>query len=165
MGSGKSTVGREVAASVGWRFVDLDEEVVRRAGKDIPSIFRDEGETGFRTREVETLKGVFALEVDDAGLLVALGGGTLTNPAAVDLVRERALVVYLRVDATVAWQRVAGSDRPLAQDKRRFDELLAARSAGYAEVADLTLPVDTAEVVELTATIVAALRESKEGSE
>jgi shikimate kinase len=161
MGSGKSTVGREVAARLGWSFVDLDEAIVQLTGEDIPSIFRDEGEAGFRAREVEALKALFASADEPSGLVVALGGGTLTNPEALDIVRKRALLVHLDVNATVAWNRVAGSDRPLAQDRQGFEDLLAERSAGYAEAADLSFAADATEVEELSATIVAALREAK----
>jgi 3-dehydroquinate synthetase len=85
--------------------------------------------------------------------VVDLGGGAVTTPAVRELLRERATVVWLDVDVDTAWERVRGSDRPLAQNyedfKRRYEE----RRALYEQVADLTAR-DADDVVLAAAGIV-----------
>ncbi|MBC7292737.1 MAG: shikimate kinase [Thermoleophilia bacterium] len=139
MGSGKSTVGRKLAERLGWRFLDLDEAVVRRARRSIPDIFATEGEAGFRAREAETLAAVLnecAAEGKE-GMVLALGGGVLENPAAASLLKRNAVLIYLEVNAEEAWKRVTGSDRPLAQDFAQFAALLAKRKPTYEALADI----------------------------
>ena len=127
MGSGKSTVGRAVARVLGWEFIDLDDAVVAEGGLDIPSIFRREGEAGFRVRECAALQEVVKHGPSSGGLVVALGGGTLTNPESAALIKDCATLVYLEVDPAEAWRRVCHSDRPLAKDRDEFERRLAQR--------------------------------------
>lgn len=141
MGSGKTTVGREVARRLGWEFIDLDEAVIAQAGRTIPLIFEGEGEGGFRSRELDALTKIVEREASYDGLVVALGGGTLTNPASATLVEGRGTVVYLDVDASEAWKRVCRSDRPLAQDREEFERRLAQRRPQYEDAADLVISV------------------------
>jgi 3-dehydroquinate synthetase len=70
--------------------------------------------------------------------VVALGGGAVISQATRDLLRERATTVWLDVDVDTCWERVAGSDRPLARDRPEFDRLFAERRALYESVADAT---------------------------
>jgi len=137
MGSGKTTVGRKAARALGWKFVDLDREVATVAGRSIPEIFSDEGEASFRRHESETLRNILAsLSATDEATVIALGGGTITDPVVVEDLKEQAVVVYLETDATRAWARVASSDRPLAHDRHRFAALLESRRSVYEAVAD-----------------------------
>lgn len=159
MGSGKSSVGREVARRLGCRFVDLDEIVAAAAGKEIPAIFATEGEAGFRAREVDALSRLLRDTEGDEQLVIALGGGTLTNPAAVSLIARRTpIVVYLKVDAAEAWKRVRGSSRPLAQDESAFLQLFAARLKGYEQVADLTVNAGGSSIDVVAERVMEALR-------
>jgi shikimate kinase len=161
MGSGKSAVGRVVARILGWEFIDLDDAVVAQDGSDIPSIFRLEGEAGFRRRECAALRDVAQRQPSGKGLIVALGGGTLTNPESAALVKDRATVVYLEVDAAEAWRRVCDSDRPLARDREEFESRLAQRRPLYQEAADIVIPADR-ESVETLAERIADLVRQKE---
>ncbi len=77
--SGKTTLGKRLAEAIGWRFIDLDEAIVQTAGRPIREIFATDGEPAFRKLEGETL--VRAVEESGANTIVALGGGTLLNPA------------------------------------------------------------------------------------
>ena len=136
MGSGKTTVGKRAARLLHWAFLDLDAEVEASSRRSIPSIFAEEGETGFRRRECETLGLVLERTTEEPGLVLALGGGTITSPDALDCLRGRATVVYLDVDAESAWRRVCSSDRPLARDQQAFTGLLDERRAIYETAAD-----------------------------
>ncbi len=77
--SGKTTLGKRLAEAVGWRFVDLDEEIVKNTGRPIRDIFATDGEPAFRKLEGETL--VHVVEVSDTNTIIALGGGTLLAQA------------------------------------------------------------------------------------
>ncbi len=75
--SGKTTLGKRLAEAVGWHFIDLDEEIVKTAGRPIRDIFAEDGEPAFRKLEGETL--VHVVETACADTVIALGGGTLLN--------------------------------------------------------------------------------------
>jgi 3-dehydroquinate synthetase len=117
MGSGKSTAARAVGA------IDVDDVIEARAEKSVPEIFREEGEAAFRAREEEAV-------------ILALGGGAVTSPGVRDAL-EDTLTIWLDVDVDTCWERVRGSDRPLAQDEAEFRRLYAERRALYADVADV----------------------------
>ncbi|GAB4248682.1 MAG: shikimate kinase [Thermoleophilia bacterium] len=142
MGSGKSSVGRLAARELGWRFVDLDQEIETRAGRSIPAIFAEEGEAGFRRIEEEILAQVVASIPGDEGVVLALGGGTVTTPRAVEMLRSRGRIVYLEVPVREAWARVESSDRPLARSRKHFETLARERRSVYLRTADVV--VDTA---------------------
>lgn len=158
MGSGKTSVGEQVARRLGWSFLDLDEEIVRETGKPIPAIFREQGEATFRALESQILTRLLGEESArqpkaETGLVLALGGGTLESGQVRTALRHRGPVVLLDVEAEEAWQRVAGSDRPLAQDRARFGELFAARRQRYLEAADWVIPSRVRGVEELATEI------------
>ena len=112
MGSGKSTLGPALAARLGLRFADVDARVAADAGRDIPAIFSDEGEAGFRARETRALTTVLA----DAPAVVATGGGAVLAQANRIAMRESGIVIYLQVDAAIQLARLAGdTGRPLLQ--------------------------------------------------
>ena len=131
MGCGKSSAGRELAALLGARLVDLDAEIVARGGRTIPEIFRD-GEDAFRAVELAVLRAVLD-EADAAGgpTVLALGGGALTLPAARELVFSRTECVYLRTRLDTIRRRLGAQDasRPLFRDA---DALYARREPVYA---------------------------------
>lgn len=143
MGSGKSSVGSLTAGLLGWRFVDLDTEIVRNEGMPIAEFFSRHGEAEFRRKESQVLTAVLAAaeEAPERGLVLALGGGTLQIPEAAALMKERGGVVYLEVDAQRAWERAQDGTRPLAQDRDAFSDLLQGRRSLYERAADWILPV------------------------
>lgn len=149
MGSGKSTVGRALARRLGWAFIDLDRHIVAEAGRDIPDIFREEGEAGFRSRESAVLQNLLADGREDGGLVLALGGGTLTRSDNAAAIKRNALVVFLDVGAETAWRRVKGSGRPLARTEEEFVELLEMRRPVYLEYADVTIEVENRSTVDI----------------
>ena len=113
MGSGKTTVGRRLARRLGWRHVDADRRVERRAGKPIPEIFAAEGEEAFRHLEQATLEKILRMP---GHCVVSTGGGAVLRPANRELMRERGVVVWLRADPNTLSARVrSGKGRPLLQ--------------------------------------------------
>lgn len=139
MGSGKSTVGRELARLLGWRFTDLDHEIERRAGKSVAGIFSDSGESGFRALERECLRS--ALGELDAGRVVSCGGGAVVSPENRALLRG-VPTVFLKEDVGVLYSRTRGDERPLRGVGRvEFEERYAVREPFYFEVAGYTVVV------------------------
>lgn len=129
MGAGKSTVGRIVAERLGVDFIDTDEEIVRRTGRQIPEIFEADGAQGFRKIERDVVLDV----VGNHCGIVALGGGAVTTPEIAEALADQR-VVYLRIDADAGFERVKGTDRPLiagADPATRYAELLAERDEIY----------------------------------
>ena len=128
MGAGKSTLGLEVAARLHRAFLDVDARIEVSEGS-IRELF---GRGAFR--EVEERVALEAL-MQPPGV-IALGGGAVETPSIRDALRARATTVLVEVDVETAWQRVSGSDRPLAQDETEFRELYRRRQPLYGLVAD-----------------------------
>jgi shikimate kinase / 3-dehydroquinate synthase len=110
MGTGKSTVGPILARLLNRPFVDLDDEIVKDAGRPVAEIFAREGEDGFRKRESRVLRRT--LDRDDC--IVAVGGGAPRNDANWELIRKGNRVVALTAEPAELERRLNGSsDRPL----------------------------------------------------
>jgi shikimate kinase / 3-dehydroquinate synthase len=133
MGAGKTTLGIELARRLGREFFDLDRELEKRANEMIPELFARRGELEFRV-----LEQAVALDTLRRGkpAVVALGGGAVTSPGIRNALREHALTVHVEIDAGTAWERVGGSDRPLARDEGSFRALYEQRQPLYDDVAD-----------------------------
>ena len=132
MGCGKSSTGRALAERLGARFVDLDAEIVARTGRSIPDIFREGGEAAFRAAELEALRAVLDGADAAGGTVLALGGGTLTVPAAREIILAETECVWLRTRLETIRERLgaAAASRPLFADA---DVLFSAREPVYAQ--------------------------------
>jgi len=132
MGAGKSTLGREVAQRLGRRFIDIDQVIEQKDGP-IPALFEQLGEEGFREiEEAEVGESLFQKEP----LVISLGGGAVTVPAIRDALARDAFTVLIDIELGLAWERVRGTARPLAQDEASFRRLYAERQPIYREAAD-----------------------------
>ena len=156
--SGKSTVGRKVAAALGIHFRDADDVIEARSGKLIREIFSDDGEEAFRAIEEDVV--LESLGADDC--VVSLGGGAVLSPT----IRAALVglpVVWLEVGVATATRRAGLNQlRPLllGDVRARMETLLAERSHLYGEVATIRLNTDRVSTAELVGQIVAALEES-----
>ena len=131
-GSGKSTVGRELAGRLGVPFVDLDAEIEREAGRPIGAIFAEDGEAAFRAMEVAALTKA---AVQDPAV-VACGGGVVLEPANRVTLRATGITVFLHAPVAVLHDRVRpASDRPLIHAEGDIERLLAEREPLYREFA------------------------------
>ena len=129
MASGKTTVGRIVATRLGWRFHDLDQIICDAAGRSVARIFADEGEAGFRLREIEALRTATRLQ----GAVIATGGGAACNDPNLSLMLASGRVVALSVTPEEVLRRVgADSGRPLLSASTSAAALLATREVFYA---------------------------------
>jgi shikimate kinase/3-dehydroquinate synthase len=183
MGTGKTSVGREVARRMGRRFVDMDTEIEARAGKPIPRIFAEDGEGAFRQMEAELCKELSEGLLErpwgfrktpgvskGSSLVIATGGGALLDPANRARMMDSGTVICLTCDADEILRRVNGSgdaDRPLldvADPRAEIERLLAARQVAYRAIpwqidtTALTVDQVAARVIEIAGAITLAVR-------
>ena len=129
MGSGKSTVGKLLAETLGWPSIDLDTIIEAGQGLSIREIFENSGEPFFRQIEHAALT-----EASKAGpVVIALGGGTFAQPPNVELIRESGgTTIWLDCPAGVLRARCEGMEhRPLFRDEQSFQQLYAERVVYY----------------------------------
>ncbi|HLB62546.1 MAG TPA: shikimate kinase [Actinomycetota bacterium] len=132
-GSGKSTVGGELAGRLGIPFVDLDEEIERIDGRPVSRIFAEDGEAAFRAMEAEMLTKV-AASSDPS--VVACGGGVVLEPANRVTLRATGTAVFLDVPLEILQRRVRpAADRPLIHSEEDLVRLLKQREPLYREFA------------------------------
>lgn len=131
MGTGKSTVGRAVAAKLGFAFVDSDHEIERLRGKTIPEIFAQDGEPAFRTMEREFVERGHA----PVRTVVSCGGGLVVQPGMLAVLKERGVVVCLHASVETILARTSRHQhRPLLageNPEERIRTLYAAREPVY----------------------------------
>ncbi len=144
MGSGKTTVGQIVADALGCPFIDLDEVVVKAAGRSIPEIFEQGGEREFRRLEKQALEKTVGKYAETTAVL-ALGGGTVTVPGAIGLLQEKTLCIYLHATLDTLLKNLEGrtAGRPLADS--HLAERLQERDPLYRKAAHVVLDTDGLE--------------------
>jgi shikimate kinase len=141
-GSGKSTIGGLLAEALGRPLLDFDTEITRREGMPIPDIFGQKGEGHFRE-----LEKALTMELTElGGMVLAPGGGWVTNRENLTLLRPPGRLIYLKITTSVAVLRMGASttSRPLLNrpnPKAELDRLLSARILAY-ESADVVVNVD-----------------------
>ncbi len=135
MGAGK-TGAANAARAAGMPAIEADELLEEELGMPIARFFGRRGEEEFRSLEAAEVGQL--LEDADGGA-IALGGGAVCSERVRRALR-RHVTVWLQVSAEEAWRRVEGSDRPLAQDRARFETLHAERRSIYEDLADAILP-------------------------
>lgn len=155
MGSGKSTIGRRLAETLGRPFVDLDDDIEAAAGRRIADIFSNDGETAFRDAEHAALAARVRTGAD---IVLALGGGAFTFARNRELLAGAGTSVWLDCPYEVAVRRVSGfAHRPLAKDPVQFRALFEKRVADYS-LADVRIPIVSDDLDEAVRAIVEALR-------
>jgi shikimate kinase len=159
MGTGKSSVGKRLAAMVSYDFLDMDAAIEAEEGVSIPQIFASRGEPAFRaleSRMVERMAG-------QTRCVIATGGGTIINPQNLESLKRCGIVVTLTADIPTILLRVgAGDDRPMlrAGDRvERIRALLEQRAEAY-DRADITLDTSALSIDEVARHLVNQLRES-----
>lgn len=138
MGSGKTTIGRELAARIDAPFFDLDELVEAAEKLSIKDIFAQHGETYFRKRERDILRSTKNLDA----AVIATGGGTFTFDENIQFIQSEGMSVYLSAPYALLRARVAdkAGERPLFTDDLATHELYANRIRYY-RMSDLTLEI------------------------
>lgn len=115
MGSGKSTLGKKVASSLGFDFIDMDNDIISKERMTINEIFSKMGEAYFRKTENEIIRGYEDLE----NTIIATGGGAPCHNGNMDLMNMYGITIYLKLSPKAIFDRVknARNKRPLLKDK------------------------------------------------
>lgn len=158
MGSGKSSLGRELSRRLGRPLFDSDELVERRTGRTVREIWRAEGEAAFRVLETEALTDALASTTPS---VIAAAGGVVLSAANREALRHSgARVIWLRATPDVLAGRVGAQDhRPLLDDDplARLRQMATDREALYAEVATDTVDSDAHNVSEMVELVLAGV--------
>ncbi|RAK51523.1 shikimate kinase [Phenylobacterium deserti] len=142
MGVGKSSVGRRLASALDLPFRDADSEVETAAGRSIPEIFADLGEPAFREGERRVIARLLELPPH----VLATGGGAFVSAETRDLIKSKAISVWLKADLEVLARRVARKDtRPLLAGKDPLQVLKAQAEARYPTYAEADVTVETGD--------------------
>ena len=146
MGSGKTTIGRQLAKQLHRDFFDSDHEIENKTGANIPLIFELEGEEGFRKRESAMLDFLTLKN----GIVLATGGGAVLSAKNREMLHERGRVIYLSATLEQLWERTRlDKNRPLLQTENPQDKiasLLEQRDPLYRELADIIIDTGTGNV-------------------
>ena len=174
MGSGKSSVGRELAALLSSDFIDLDDYIVRKAGMSIPEIFASSGEERFRSLESSCLLEILSpdhgpasanpqdsfspnagVSTTAADLVLSLGGGTILRAENAALIAAHCRCIFLRTSLETVRHRLEGESagRPMLQ-RSDIGELFASRAAAYATAADIIIDTDSLSPSEIARKII-----------
>lgn len=150
MGAGKSTVAHVLGKRLDWKVEDVDTLIERDERRDIPTIFRQDGEPYFRAKERAILIGL----LPERGVVVASGGGTFSDPGNRELMLRDGAVVWLDAPfATVVNRVPLDGRRPLASDRLEMEQLYNQRLAAYRQ-AHLRVDAGKGSVEELVEYIV-----------
>lgn len=160
MGSGKSTVGKQLATALGYDFYDSDKEIEQSTGVSISLIFELEGEEGFRKRE----RNMIAELCSRKNIIMATGGGSILEAENRKALRDNGFVIYLQASTSQILRRTRrDSTRPLLQTddpKARLNELMEIRAPLYESVADLVFNTDSHTVSEVAHKLLRDLKKS-----
>ncbi|MCM8568051.1 shikimate kinase [Gramella jeungdoensis] len=128
MGSGKSYIGKQLAVSLGYEFIDLDEEIEKKENSSIPEIFERRGEVFFRKIERQMLEEVIQ---SGTSLIISLGGGTPCYGDNMELIKqaENSTSIYLKLKVENLTERLfkEKDQRPLIshlEDKEKLEEFI-----------------------------------------
>lgn len=152
MGTGKTTVGKELARKKKWQFADLDGLIELKDRRTIADIFAKEGEPYFRRLEKKTLKEVSG----EKNFVIACGGGIVIDPENIRVMKEAGIIVCLCASPEVILKRTAQfGHRPLlnAEDPRARIELLLKMRAPYYARADVSIDTSKISVDKVVAKI------------
>ncbi|MBQ3520766.1 MAG: shikimate dehydrogenase [Firmicutes bacterium] len=130
-GCGKTTIGRIISEKTGKEFVDMDDEIVKKAGKPIPEIFEEVGEPGFRDIESQ----VAAELGKQRGLVIATGGGAILREENVYALKQNSLMIHIKRPL----EELAMKGRPLSKDIDALRKMEAVRMPIYEAAADMTI--------------------------
>jgi len=161
MGTGKSEVGRQLAARLNRRFIDTDELIEQEEGVSITRLFTERGEPYFRKRE----KQMIARACQENDVVIATGGGAIIDEENAARMKASGTVICLTATPDIVLRRVQRDEtRPLLQGgelQEKLRTLLAARAEAYAR-ADVTIDTSHRSVEEVVRAILGVLEKSGE---
>ena len=142
MAAGKSHIGKTLAKRLKSRFYDTDALICQHAGVDIPTIFKQEGESGFRRRETQAMQEI----VGNRNIVVATGGGVVLDKQNCKNMKENGTVIYLNTSLDTRYERMQDpAERPLLAEGDAYkvmQDLDRVRIPIYEELADFVVDND-----------------------
>ncbi len=157
MATGKSTVGKQLARELRYRFLDMDALIEKETGTTIPQIFATQGEPAFRALESQLVDRITGW----TGYVIATGGGTIVNPQNLARLKSCGIVISLTADVPTILRRTGQEDsRPMLQggDKaERIRNLLTLREPFYSQ-ADIVLDTSTLTIGQVVQTLLERLQ-------
>ena len=161
MGTGKSTIARELAKTRQMNIVEMDEEIVRRRGKSIADIFKEEGEEYFRDLETALLKELQTKEHQ----VISCGGGAVLREENVRVMKKNGCVVLLTALPQTIYERVKNNtDRPILQGNMNVEyiaSLMEKRREKYEKASDIVIATDGKNVSQICEEMLQKLAESR----
>lgn len=164
MGTGKSSAGKLVARQLDMAFVEMDAKIEAVAGKPIPAIFKEDGESRFRELESACIVN----HARNAGTVFSLGGGAVLNPVNMESMREHAVVIRLDARPDVILARVSAEGvqkRPLlaaGDPMHEITRLLAARAPFYTAATPLVIDTSDLDTGAVAARVVALFEANRD---
>ncbi len=163
MGVGKTAVGKALARQLDKEFVELDALIERKAGKTIPAIFREDGETAFRELEIEITGQVSRKK----NAVIACGGGVVLNQINIDRLRQENRIVCLTASPEIIMKRASrrAGARPLLEvaDKAlEVTKLLKFREPFYRRAADITVNTSNQSIGRVVTEIISRVEKSED---
>lgn len=162
MGSGKSTVGKKLAKTLHYEFIDLDEYIVKKEGTSINEIFKNKGEIYFRKLEHNTLKEIL---IQNTNFVLALGGGTPCYGNNNQLINELSFSIYLKASIQELYSRLVKEkdDRPLIKnieddDLKEFIAKHLFERSEYYEKAKQIVSTDKKKTVQVVEEIMLSMQ-------
>jgi len=172
--TGKTTIGRHLAQRLGCHWIDSDAEIEKFSQRDIPTIFREDGEQGFRTIEQNVIKVLVDRTRRNETLVMSLGGGAVLAAATRKLLMQRGKTVWLTANTECLIGRIESAQadvlRPALTElplPAEVSRLLKEREPVYSECADYninTAKLDLEEAVEQIASWWLTVDTNKSGS-
>jgi shikimate kinase len=162
MGVGKTAAGKALAKKLNRKFAELDLLIEQKAGKSIPEIFHQDGESAFRELEIEVIKEI----AREKYLVIACGGGVVLNKINIDRLIEESRIVYLTASPGVILKRISGEggERPLLKGDNpssTIQRFLRFRKPFYERAADITINTSRLDINAVAEQIIEKLREDE----
>jgi shikimate kinase len=159
MGVGKSAVAARLAERLGKTLVEVDSVIERKAGKSIPRIFEDEGENGFREREIEAVKQISG----GRRQVVACGGGVVLNQINIDRLKQDCVIIWLMasVQTIIKRTQMDARERPILgslQSREDLQKLMKFRRPFYERAAEIKVDASRLGVEEVVEEILTELK-------
>ncbi|MFA6268346.1 MAG: 3-phosphoshikimate 1-carboxyvinyltransferase [archaeon] len=160
-GTGKSTLGKQIASKENKKFIEIDDLIIQEAGKSVPQIFAQDGEAKFRDYEHQILKKI--CESDEQ--IVSCGGGIITNEENIKLMKQNGTVCLLKADTESIYHRIyADSNRPALTDKDPKEEIkfmLKKRNEAYEKAKDFEVSTCNKKICDCVSEITSKLKDIK----
>ena len=160
MGSGKTTIGKILSSRLKYQFFDTDEEIKKKIGMSISSIFDKQGESGFRIIESQILE---ELSIKSKSIISTGGGIVLMKENRV--IMKNGTCIYLKIDFDEQLKRLANSDdRPLVSKNSggSIEKTNEAREPFFLDLADIVIDTSNLKENEVTQQILSSLKSKNE---